>query len=198
MHRVLTEADAEATVGDAWDAGLRYFDTAPLYGHGLSETRMGRSLKGCPRGDFLVSTKVGRVLEPCAPGEEASGIYFATPQVRVRFDYTRDGVLRSFEDSLKRLGLDRMDILYVHDIELRTHGSPAAYETRLTAADRLRRLAGLARVARVRGRRGDRRGGEPGPGVRAPVGAGRPRSLSVGRPLYAARAGAASPAAAGL
>jgi D-threo-aldose 1-dehydrogenase len=132
MNRVLSEAEAAATVEAAWDAGLRYFDTAPLYGHGLSETRIGRVLKGQARDDFLVSTKVGRMLEPCAPGEEASGIYRGTPALRVRFDYSRDGVLRSFEASLKRLGLDRVDILYVHDIEPRTHGSAEAYEARLT------------------------------------------------------------------
>jgi D-threo-aldose 1-dehydrogenase len=131
MRRVLAEPEAEATVEAAWNAGLRYFDTAPLYGHGLSEARIGRVLQGRQRDDYLISTKVGRLLEPCAPGEEASGIYRGTPALRVRFDYSRDGVLRSFESSLKRLGLDRVDILYVHDIELRTHGSPAAYDARL-------------------------------------------------------------------
>ena len=73
----------------AWDAGLRYFDTAPLYGHGLSEARIGRALRGHPKADFLLSTKVGRLLEPCAAGEEGSGIYRETPPLRVRFDYTR-------------------------------------------------------------------------------------------------------------
>ena len=130
MHRVLSEVESEATVRAAWDAGLRYFDTAPLYGHGLSETRIGRALAGEARDHFLVSTKVGRVLEPCAPGEEAGGIYHATPPLKVRFDYTHDGVLRSFEASLGRLGLDRVDVLYVHDLEPRTHGSAQAYETR--------------------------------------------------------------------
>lgn len=131
MHRVLSEAEAAATVGAAWDLGLRYFDTAPLYGHGLSETRIGRALTAKPRDQFLISTKVGRVLEPCAPGEEASGIYKATPALRTRFDYSRDGVLRSFAASLKRLGLDRIDILHVHDLEPRGHGD--AYEARVEA-----------------------------------------------------------------
>jgi D-threo-aldose 1-dehydrogenase len=133
MHQVLTEADAEATVAAAWDGGVRYFDTAPLYGHGLSETRTGRSLAGRRRDDFVISTKVGRLLEPCAIGEEAGGIYRTAPGLRVRFDYSRDGVLRSFEESLKRLGLDRVDILYVHDIEPRTHRDEAVYETHLRA-----------------------------------------------------------------
>ena len=130
MHRVLTEAEADATVTAAWDAGLRYFDTAPLYGHGLSEMRIGRVLAGHPRGEFLLSTKVGRVLEPCAPGDEASGIYQAPPPLKVRFDYTADGVRRSLQASLARLGLDRVDILYVHDLELAAHGSAEAYEAR--------------------------------------------------------------------
>jgi D-threo-aldose 1-dehydrogenase len=85
-------------------------------------------LQGRPRGDFLVSTKVGRVLEPCEAGAEGAGIYKATPPLKVRFDYSRDGVLRSLEASLARLGLDRVDILYVHDLELRTHRSRAAYD----------------------------------------------------------------------
>jgi D-threo-aldose 1-dehydrogenase len=130
MHRILTEDEAVATASAAWDAGLRYFDTAPLYGHGLSEERIGRALAGRPRDDFLVSTKVGRRLEACAPGEEGGGIYKGVPPLQVVFDYTRDGVLRSLEASLARLGLDRVDILYVHDLERRTHGSEAAYEAR--------------------------------------------------------------------
>ncbi|MGH6958112.1 MAG: aldo/keto reductase, partial [Caulobacteraceae bacterium] len=122
MHAALGEAEAEAAVEAAWAAGVRYFDTAPLYGHGLSETRIGRVLKGRPRGDFVLSTKVGRVLEPCSPGEEHAGIYVATPPLAARFDYSREGVMRSIEASLERLDLGRIDILYVHDLEPRTHG----------------------------------------------------------------------------
>jgi D-threo-aldose 1-dehydrogenase len=144
MHRALAEVEAEATVRAAWDAGLRYFDTAPLYGHGLSEHRIGRALSGEPRDDFLLSTKVGRLLEPCEPGAEASGIYQATPALKVRFDYGREGVLRSLEASLGRLGLDRVDILYVHDLERATHG--ASHEARwgeLTAGGGWRALDDL-------------------------------------------------------
>jgi D-threo-aldose 1-dehydrogenase len=130
MHRVVAEDEADATLAAAWDAGLRYFDTAPLYGHGLSEIRIGRVLTSRPRDEFLLSTKVGRVLEPCAPGEEASGIYRATPPLRVRFDYTGDGVRRSLDASLARLGLDRVDIALVHDLERSAHGSGEAYEAR--------------------------------------------------------------------
>lgn len=133
MHRPLSEVESAATVRAAWDAGVRYFDTAPLYGHGLSEARIGRALGDEARDDFLVSTKVGRVLEPCEPGEEAAGIYRQTPTLKVRFDYTREGVLRSFDASLGRLGLDRVDIVYVHDLEPRTHVSAEAYEARWRA-----------------------------------------------------------------
>jgi D-threo-aldose 1-dehydrogenase len=130
MHRILTDDESIAAVTAAWSAGLRYFDTAPLYGHGLSESRIGQALAGQPREDFLVSTKVGRRLEPCAPGQERAGIYRGVPPLEVVFDYSRDGVLRSLEASHARLGLDRVDILYVHDLERRTHGSDAAYEAR--------------------------------------------------------------------
>ncbi|HUO11332.1 MAG TPA: aldo/keto reductase [Caulobacteraceae bacterium] len=123
LARVLTEEEADAVLTAAWRSGARYFDTAPLYGHGLAEARVGRRLKSEPRTEFILSTKVGRVLEPCAPGEEASGPYLSTPPFRVRFDYTRDGVLRSFEDSLGRLGVDRVDILFVHDCEPKTQGA---------------------------------------------------------------------------
>jgi D-threo-aldose 1-dehydrogenase len=152
MHRALSEVEAEATVRAAWDAGLRYFDTAPLYGHGLSEARIGRALAGEPRAEFIVSTKVGRLLEPCAAGEEAAGIYRDTPPLKVRFDYTRDGVLRSVAASLERLGVDRIDILYVHDLEPRTHGSTEAYEARwreLTAGGGWAALDELRRSGKV-------------------------------------------------
>jgi D-threo-aldose 1-dehydrogenase len=122
MNRILTDNEAHATVQAAWDAGLRYFDTAPYYGHGLSEMRIGAVLRDKPREEFILSTKVGRLLEPCAPGDEDSGIYLNTPQVRVRFDYSYDGVMRSYASSLQRLRTDRIDILYVHDIGSLTHG----------------------------------------------------------------------------
>jgi len=126
MRRALSDDAAEATVRRAWDLGLRYFDTAPLYGHGLSERRVGRALGGEARDSFVLSTKVGRLLEPCPPGEEDAGIYLGVPPLAVRFDYSRDGVMRSFEESLERLGLSRIDILYVHDIDTMTHGSDEA------------------------------------------------------------------------
>lgn len=131
MHRALAEAEAGETIEAAWDTGIRYFDTAPLYGHGLSEQRVGAALRSRSRDSFVISTKVGRVLEPCASGEQDAGIYVDVPAVRARFDYSYDGVMRAFEGSLSRLGMDRIDILYVHDVDAHTHGSDAAAELRI-------------------------------------------------------------------
>ncbi|CAM5450190.1 aldo/keto reductase [Leifsonia shinshuensis] len=103
----------------AWDAGIRYFDVAPHYGLGLAEERLGEGLHGLPRDGYVVSTKVGRILEPnpeYRPGDTDIANLFDVPATRRRrLDYSRDGVLRSVEDSLSRLGLDRIDILFVHD-----------------------------------------------------------------------------------
>ncbi|MEI9995187.1 MAG: aldo/keto reductase [Rhizomicrobium sp.] len=128
LGRVFSEAECDATVGRAWDAGLRYYDTAPLYGLGLSETRVGRNLARHRRDDYLLSTKVGRLLEP---GEPNGGIYVGTPRLRYIYDYSHDGVLRSFEASLKRLGLDRVDILFVHDVDGPSHGGREGSEARI-------------------------------------------------------------------
>ncbi|WP_382310094.1 aldo/keto reductase [Herbiconiux sp. UC225_62] len=102
----------------AWDAGIRYFDVAPHYGLGLAEERLGEALAGRPRDEFVVSTKVGRLLEPNPgyAGETDIQNLFDVPATRRRvLDYSRDGVLRSLEGSLERLGLDRIDLLLVHD-----------------------------------------------------------------------------------
>lgn len=118
LHEV-SDTDARATVDAAWDAGVRGFDTAPHYGLGLSERRLGAALAGRPRSEFLVSTKVGRLLVP-GPGDGddlASG--FAVPDDLVRqWDLSPEGVRRSLDESLGRLGLDHVDIAYVHDPEV--------------------------------------------------------------------------------
>ena len=129
--RPLSEAECDLTLDAAWDSGMRYFDTAPLYGLGLSEMRVGRLLQKRPRKDFILGTKVGRLLRPCAK-EEVNGFFFVeTPQVRFHYDYSYDGVMRSYEESLERLGLDRVDILYVHDICGLVHGGREASEARI-------------------------------------------------------------------
>jgi D-threo-aldose 1-dehydrogenase len=91
----LTEEACDATVAQAWARGLRFFDTAPLYGLGLSEQRIGRILRQHPRNDYLLATKVGRLLEPCAPGQSNAGIFVDAPQMRYVYDYSYDGVRRA-------------------------------------------------------------------------------------------------------
>ncbi len=127
IYRPVSEADADATLEAAWSAGIRYYDTAPYYGRGLAETRLNRFLRGRPRDDYVLSTKVGRILKRI-PAAAMTGHthYFDTPAREVIYDYSRDGILRSVEHSLERLGLDRIDILLVHDIDPITHGSADA------------------------------------------------------------------------
>jgi D-threo-aldose 1-dehydrogenase len=129
MHMAMSEAAAHATLRRALALGVGYFDVAPLYGLGLAETRLGAAIK--PTTGVLVSTKVGRLLEPRAADETPEGIYVETPPLKVVFDYSYDGVMRSFEASLARLGRDRVDILYVHDVDAPTHGSRAASQARI-------------------------------------------------------------------
>jgi len=127
----LTEESCDRTVGRAWDKGLRYYDTAPLYGLGLSENRVGRILGRHARDTYLLSTKVGRLLEPLAPGETFdTGIYQGVPKLKYVYDYSYDGVMRSLEFSLERLGLDQVDVVFGHDIDVTTHGSKDAADAR--------------------------------------------------------------------
>jgi D-threo-aldose 1-dehydrogenase len=111
----VSDADAEATIARAWALGVRYFDTAPLYGFGLAERRMGAFLRGQPRESFVLSSKVGRLLRRRDRPPRDDRLYKGTPEERPVFDYSYDGVMRSVDESLERLGLDRIDILYIHD-----------------------------------------------------------------------------------
>ena len=123
----VSDGDAQATLEHAWDLGIRYFDTAPLYGYGLSERRFGAALRGRPRDAFVLSTKVGRLIRPperIAPDADVDrqdhdgredAYYGRRAPERPVFDYTADGVRRSIEESLERLGLGRIDIAYIHD-----------------------------------------------------------------------------------
>ena len=117
MFTGVTDDDASAAVDAAWEGGVRYFDTAPLYGHGVSEQRLGRALRERPRADYVLATKVGRVLDP-AGAERAPTIFTDVGELEPRFDYSRDAVLRSLDDSLTRLGIDRVDVALVHDPDL--------------------------------------------------------------------------------
>ena len=116
LYSAVSDEVAGETVRAAWDAGVRYFDTAPHYGLGLSERRLGRSLGTYARDEFVVSTKVGRWLEPADTGAQPDPEGFAVPATHRRtWDFSRDGVLRSIEASLERLGLDRIDLVLIHD-----------------------------------------------------------------------------------
>lgn len=123
----VTEKTAQDTLETAWKAGMRYYDTAPLYGAGLSETRLNHFLRGKKRSQYIVSTKVGRLLQVSKPSERLGiGKFFDTPTRREIYDYSYDGVMRSLEFSLERLGLDSVEILFVHDIDVFNHGTLAA------------------------------------------------------------------------
>jgi len=129
LYRPVSEAEADATFAAAWEAGIRYYDTAPLYGLGLSETRLNRALRGKVA---LVSSKIGRLLTPTTPEtRDGLGKWFGVPARRERYDYSYDGTMRSLEFSLERTGLDRIDILYAHDLDLFNHGTPEALQARL-------------------------------------------------------------------
>ncbi len=136
LYEPVTEDQAERTIKRALDLGLRYLDTAPHYGLGLSERRLGRVLRDVARDSYLISTKVGRLLRPLAPGEEAVDDGFAGgARCKRVWDFSRDGIRRSLEESLERLGLDRVDILYLHDPdeferEVYESGYPALAELR--------------------------------------------------------------------
>src|SRR5262249_40265831 len=120
-HRIpVSRKEAEAIVRAAWTAGVRYVDTAPYYGFGQAERCVGDALRAVPRDEWVLSTKVGRLLRPQASGTEETSPH-PMPFDAV-FDYSYDAVMRAFEDSLQRLGLAQIDILYIHDIGAMQHG----------------------------------------------------------------------------
>lgn len=136
LYRSLPDGEALATVLAAWDAGIRYFDTAPHYGLGLSEQRLGAVLRDKPRDEFVISTKVGRVLEPSSSGgRDPEGFDVPADRKRV-WDFSEAGIRRSLEDSLERLGLDHVDIVYLHDADV--HDLQAGISEGLPALERLR------------------------------------------------------------
>lgn len=116
LYTEVGEEQAYEAVAAAWRQGIRYFDTAPHYGLGLSERRLGAALRAHPRSAYTLSTKVGRVLEPADGGGDDLAHGFAVPATHRRvWDFSADGIRRSLEDSLRRLGVDRIDVLYLHD-----------------------------------------------------------------------------------
>lgn len=125
---------ASATLTAAYEAGVRYFDTAPLYGHGLSEHRVGHVLRDLPRDTFVLSTKVGRWLRPVAPERVDRGLFVGGLNFQPVFDYSYDGTMRALEQSYARLGMEKIDIALIHDVDVWTHGSAEAYEVRFREA----------------------------------------------------------------
>ncbi len=132
LYRAITDESADKILQAAWDGGVRYYDTAPLYGLGLAETRLNRFLRTKPRDSYVLSTKVGRLLRVTTP-EKRDGIgkWFDVPNRNEVFDYSHDGVMRSIEFSLERLGVDRIDILYGHDLDMFNQGNRELLDMRL-------------------------------------------------------------------
>src|SRR6201996_8461570 len=144
LYRDLSDDEAFGAVQAAWDAGVRFFDTAPHYGHTKAEHRLGDALRRYPRNEFVLSTKVGRRFVPRKnPYDGSEGWQNPLPFEAI-YDYTHDGILRSFEDSQQRLGIIDIDILLVHDIGIITHGERNAhYWQQLTQGGGFRALDDL-------------------------------------------------------
>ena len=132
----------------AWDAGIRHYDTAPHYGAGLAEHRLGNALRGRPRDAYTLSTKVGRLLRAAPDTREMSQGFLHALPFRRTFDYTAAGTIRSLEDSHQRMGLNRFDIVYIHDCAEDWHGT--AWKDRFTEA-----MAGAAQVLTAMRNRGE-------------------------------------------
>ena len=141
LYSPVSEDEAIRVVDAAWEHGIRVFDTAPMYGNGSAERRLGAVLRHKPRDSFVLATKVGRLLRMPATPQGEDAYYKGTPPERPVFDFSYDGVMRSFEESLTRLGLDRIDILHIHD--------PDAHE-REAMSDAYRALARLRAEGTIR------------------------------------------------
>lgn len=132
LYRAIDSATARAVLEAAWAGGVRYYDTAPLYGLGLAETRLNSFVREKPRDELVLSTKIGRLLTVCAPGERfGQELQHDIPSRRVTFDYSYDGVMRSIEFSFERLGADRIDIVYAHNLDTYTHGGREQRDRRM-------------------------------------------------------------------
>jgi D-threo-aldose 1-dehydrogenase len=152
LFAIVTDADARASLETAWASGCRFFDTAPLYGYGLSERRSGDALREKPRDQYVLSSKVGRLLRPGMQGR-GGGTDFKSPMpFHAEFDYSYDATMRSIEDSLQRLGLDRIDVALIHDVGRDWHGDrqPAMFRQAMNgAAKALAELKAAGRIAAI-------------------------------------------------
>lgn len=131
LYRAISENEAQATLQAAYDAGIRFFDTAPQYGLGRSEGRFGEALKRFGRDTVQLSTKIGRLLVDCEPHEVTPEAFIDVPQKRIVFDYTYDGVMKSYEASRSRLDIANADVLLVHDVDVFSQGSQEASDAKV-------------------------------------------------------------------
>lgn len=138
IFREIDEATSEKMFARAWEAGVRFFDTAPMYGHGLAEQRTSHALRWKNRDDFVLSSKVGRLLRPARRNTIDFAPWTNAAPFTMHFDYSYDGTMRAFEDSLQRLGLERIDMCFIHDIDVFTRGSeqPEVFEQAMDGARR--------------------------------------------------------------
>lgn len=130
--RPFTDAAARSLIDHSWDQGVRYFDTAGLYGHGLSEYRLGHALYERPRDQYTLLTKVGRTLTPADRSSFDSGLWVDPAPMKAKYDYSYDGIMRSVEGALQRLMTDHVEVLLMHDVDVYTHGphaQPEYFET---------------------------------------------------------------------
>jgi len=156
FRATISDAEAVALTDAAYDGGVRYFDTSPYYGYGRSELRMGAALREKPRGDYVLSTKIGRVMHVMQPGEKPPGDFRdnGLPGFAPVFDYSYDGVMRSLEHSHLRLGLSRIDIALIHDVDFWTTKDRGVLEQRFKtvmesgyrALDELRRAGVIGAI----------------------------------------------------
>lgn len=126
----ISEPEVEKTLSAALDAGLNYFDTSPYYGYGRSELRVGHFLRELPRDSYVLSTKVGRWLEPLDVSNPPADLRPGGLPFQPRYDYSASGTRKSIEQSMMRLGISEIDILYIHDVDVFTHGSVEAADQR--------------------------------------------------------------------
>ncbi len=191
LYARLDEDTAIATVRAAVAAGVTLFDTSPHYGNGLAEHRVGSGLRGVPRDAYVLSTKVGRLMDPLrsggtavARGAAAPGFAGGLPHKAI-IDYSYDGAMRAFEQSLLRLAAERIDVVLIHDVDVWTHGEDAI-EARFKEAME-GRLCGAREAAPGGRRQGDRRRSQRGAHVRALRARRRFRHHAARRALYLAR-----------
>ena len=153
LWEAIADDAARGALDAAYHAGIRYFDTAPEYGYGLSERRVGDGLRGHPRDDYVLSTKVGLLLTPRAGPPPADSMFVDPLPFDTVYDYSYDGAMRSFEDSLQRLGLHRIDIALIHNLDAHVHGEealPAHFKTAMGGAykalDKLRSAGAVSAI----------------------------------------------------